>query len=275
MKGPTFVARFPCSRLWRGVELVGARRGGEKRADRHGRGESRCPGRGDCLGRHRQNVRGMSGRQPGVALAVAWQVIQIESASVQSGTSTIAVNATTATAVLGTPVDASRTFLVFSQNGGTAIGGDETLYRVTGEITNATTLTFRRATQTGAGNTQINVAWFAVRMTDGTSVQRNLCGPSGLVATMPATPAGCLTLAPAIVPTRSVAFISASGDAASGLPTADLDDTSWKSALAAGAITLTRSAGASNSSNATVAWQVVQFNDRPNLVDGDGREIFP
>jgi hypothetical protein len=45
--------------------------------------------------------------------------------------------------------------------------------------------------------------------------------------------------------------------------------------LAAGAITLTRAAGASNSSNATVAWQVLQFTDKPNLVDGDGREIFP
>lgn len=213
--------------------------------------------------------------ETGVALAVAWQVIQIESASVQSATTTIANNATTATAVLGTPVDVSRTFLVFSQNGGTALGGDETLYRVTGEITNATTLTFRRARQTGAANTQVNVAWFAVRMTDGTTVQRNLCGPSGTVATMPAVPAGCLTLAPAIVPTRSVAFISARADAASGTPTADLDDTSWKSALAAGAITLTRSAGASNSTSDTVAWQVVQFTDKPNLVDGDGREIFP
>jgi hypothetical protein len=32
---------------------------------------------------------------------------------------------------------------------------------------------------------------------------------------------------------------------------------------------------ATNSTNATVAWQVVQFNNQPNLVDGDGREIFP
>jgi len=210
--------------------------------------------------------------ETGVALAVAWQVIQIESASVQSGTTTIPAASAPATAVLGTPVDVSRTFLVFSQNGGTAIGGDEGLYRITGVITNATTLTFQRA-KAGAANTQINVAWFAVRMTDGTTVQRNLCGPSGNVSTMPAAPAGCLTLAPAIVPTRSVAFISARGDAASGSPTADLDDTSWKSALAAGAITLTRSAGASNSTSDTVAWQVVSSTTSPISLTGTGERF--
>jgi len=214
----------------------------------------------------------------GTAIAVAWQVIQIESAVVVNNIATIPVGATFVTAALNPPVDLSRTFLVFSRSGGNAAAanrGQEMRYQTTGVITNATTLTFTRAFQDGAAATQVDIVWFAVRMTDGTTVQRNLCGPSGLVSTMPAVPAGCLTLAPAIVTSRSVAFISASGDAASGTPTADLDDTSWQAALAAGAITLTRSAGASNSSNATVAWQVVQFTDKPNLVDGDGREIFP
>jgi len=214
----------------------------------------------------------------GTAIAVAWQVIQIESAVVVSNIATIPVGATFVTAALNPPVDLSRTFLVFSRSGGNAAAanrGQEMRYQTTGVITNATTLTFTRAFQDGAAATQVDIVWFAVRMTDGTTVQRNVCGPSGLVSTMPAVPAGCLTLAPAIVTNRSVAFISAMGDAASGTPTADLDDTSWQSALAAGAVTLTRAAGASNTSNATVAWQVVQFTDKPNLVDGDGREIFP
>jgi len=28
-------------------------------------------------------------------------------------------------------------------------------------------------------------------------------------------------------------------------------------------------------SNATVAWEVVQFANAPHVIDGDGREIFP
>jgi len=218
--------------------------------------------------------------ETGVALAVAWQVIQIESSLVQSGTTTIANNSATATAALAPPIDVDRTFVVFSLNGNTGIGGDETLYRVTGRITNATTLSFQRSRNPGGGNTQINITWFAVRMTDGTRVQRNVCGPSGTgagSATMPATPAGCLTLNnPVIVVNRSVAFISARGDdLGSTSLTADLDDSSWKSTLATNAITLTRSTGASLSENSNVAWEVVQFNNAPNVVDGDGREVFP
>jgi hypothetical protein len=88
-------------------------------------------------------------------------------------------------------------------------------------------------------------------------------------------PVGCLTIPTAITTSRSAPLISVMGDAASGTPTNDLDDTSWVAALAANSITLTRSTGASLTTNATVAWQVVQFTDKPNLVDGDGREIYP
>jgi hypothetical protein len=216
----------------------------------------------------------------GTAIAVAWQVIQIESAVVQSNTAIILENDTFVTAALNPPVDPSRTFLVFSRSGGAAVAGEEQRYQTTGVITDATTLTFTRQFADGNPDTQVDIVWFAVRMTDGTTVQRNLCGPSGTGAgseTMNAVPAGCLDLAPAIVTNRSVAFISTQVDpiGTGGPPTADLDDTSWQAALAPGAITLTRSANASNSTDADVAWQVVQFTDKPNRVDGDGREIFP
>jgi hypothetical protein len=129
-------------------------------------------------------------------------------------------------------------------------------------------------------------------MTDGTTVQRNLCGPSGGgsgctgacgggggggggggSAIMPAVPVGCLTIPTAITTSRSAPLISVMGDAASGTPTTNLDDTSWLAALAANSITLTRSTGASLTSNATVAWQVVQFANAPNTIDR--WEIFP
>src|SRR6266568_3770031 len=181
------------------------------------------------------------------ATSIAWQVIQIESAAVQSGLATIAQNATTATATLSPAVDTTRTFLVFTRSAGTAVQGVERYYQATGEITNATTLTFTRAFQNNTNNTQVNAAWFAVRMN--------------------------ATLAPAIVTNRSIPIISVSGDAASNKDT-NLDDTSWNAAFTTTTnLQFTRVAG--NSSNATVAWQAVQFNNAPNLVDGDGREAFP
>jgi hypothetical protein len=79
----------------------------------------------------------------------------------------------------------------------------------------------------------------------------------------------------AVVINRSVPFISVRGDPATGSFQTDLDDTSWRAALTTTTnLRLTRAAGATTT-NATVAWQVVQFNNQPNLVDGDGREIFP
>jgi ethanolamine utilization microcompartment shell protein EutL len=209
------------------------------------------------------------------AINVAWQVVQIASSAVQSGTATIAVTATTVTAALNPPVDLARTFLVFSRSGGSSSSGVEVLYQTTGEITNATTLTFTRAIGFNFPNLQVDIAWFAVRMTDGTTVQRGLQGPSGIggaSATMNAP------LATAVVINRSVPFISVRGDPATGSFQTDLDDTSWRAALNTTTnLRLTRASGApgNNITNATVAWQVVQFNNQPNLVDGDGREIFP
>jgi hypothetical protein len=208
----------------------------------------------------------------GTATSIAWQVIQVDSAFVQSGTVTIARNQTVATVTLtaANAVDTTRTFLVFTQSGGTAVNGIERYYQTTGEITNSTTLTFTRAFQDNTNNTQVNVAWFAVRMIDGTTVQRGLAGPSGATgATGTTTMNAALT---AIDTNRSVPIISVRGDAASNANT-NLDDTSWKAALTTTTnLQLTRVAR--NNSNATVAWQVVQFANTPNLVDGDGREIF-
>ena len=211
------------------------------------------------------------------AINVAWQVIQIASAAVQSGTATIAINALTATAALNPPVDLTRTFLVFTRSGGSGTLGVESWYQTTGAITNATTLTFSRAYQnSGFANTQVDIAWFAVRMTDGSTVQRGLQGPSGTGA---ASATMNVALPSAVVTTRSVPFISVMGDPVPANPFSNLDDTSWRAALTTTTnLRLTRSnvlPATNNTSNATVAWQVVQFNNQPNLVDGDGREIFP
>jgi hypothetical protein len=204
------------------------------------------------------------------ALAVAWQVVQIESAAVQRGTATIAQAATSATVTLSPAVDTTRTFLVFTSDGGTAVAGVESRYLTRGEITNATTLTFTRALNQNVANGQVNIAWFAVRMTDGTTVQR------GTNTTTTPSPGATMNVGLAIVPARSVPIISVSGDPGS---TADdaLDDNSWAADItsAPNNLRLANSAFAQGNVNTTVAWQVIQFSNTPNLVDGDGREIFP
>lgn len=215
----------------------------------------------------------------GTAVKVAWQVIQIDSAAVQSGTTTIAINSRVATVALNTlvnpPVDPSRTFLVFSRSAWLPIAasaGEERRYQVTGQITAPNTITFTRAYQNNLPNTQVDIVWYAVRMTDGTLVQNNVCGPSGTgaaSATMPAVPAGCLIIPTTIATNRSIALLSARGDDLGGASNQDLDDTSWRSTLApaGNAIVLNQSAGANFATSATVAWQVVQFNNTTNTID--------
>ena len=79
----------------------------------------------------------------------------------------------------------------------------------------------------------------------------------------------------AIVTNRSVPIISMRGDAAR-TSNNDFDDTSWAAAITSTTnVQVTKSASASLASNATVAWEVVQFANAPNPIDGDGREIFP
>lgn len=196
------------------------------------------------------------------APSIAWQVVQIESALVQSGSTTITGSQTAATATLTNAVDTSRTFVVFSARGGTNIDGVERFYRTTGVLTNATTLTFTRAFQDGDAGRQVDIAWFAVRMTDGTTVQRGTSGPSGTGAGSATLNA---TLGTAIDTARSIPLISVRGDAASGVNTA-LDDTSWKARLTS-ATNLELTRVAANSTNATLSWEVIQFAVSPNLVD--------
>ena len=215
--------------------------------------------------------------ESGTALAVAWQVIQNNSAAVQpasgTGSGSIILTATSATAALSPAVNLGTTFLVFSKRAGGAIAGDETQYQVRGEITNGTTATFFRARQTGLANTGTNHGWSTVQMNDGSTVQRGTATPAGTGNTVN------VALSPAIVPSRSLPIISVSGDAASLTPTGDLDDDSWTAAFTSCTPTctnlqLTRGGGQGSSTNATIAWFVVQFaTSGGSLIDK--QEIFP
>src|SRR6185436_16619473 len=77
------------------------------------------------------NLR-LTRNQSGNPIAVAWQVVQIESASVQKGFLNMPQGNLTVTGTLSPPVDTARTFLVFTANGGASVNGVESRYRTTG-----------------------------------------------------------------------------------------------------------------------------------------------
>lgn len=183
--------------------------------------------------------------ETGIAMTVAWQVVQMEGASVQRNVTTINAGAASATATISS-VDTTKSFLVMSRRGAGASNGIEAEYQVRGELTNTTTLTFTRGTTTNS----VDIAWEVVSLSDGSTVQKNT---TSTAATTDATLNATLSLA--IDTLRTVPFISASG--ASGTSTASLDETSWTASLTTTTNLQFQRTG--TGTNGSVAWFVVQF----------------
>lgn len=190
----------------------------------------------------------------GIAATVAWQVVTYDGASVQRGTATIAINATTATATLGTAVDTSKSFILMSRSGGTAIAGIEGQYQTTARFTttgpSVTGLTFTRAAQNNTANRQVDISWQVVALSDGSTVQTGTTTSAGTTATMSTTGLPSMDL------TRTVPFFTASG----GSATSDtrLDETSWTVVLTNTSIAFTR--GVSSAIVSSADWFAVSFN---------------
>jgi hypothetical protein len=189
---------------------------------------------------------------------VAWQVIQMQDATVQSGTTAI-TNNNTFVSVPITAVDTSKTFVVFTRRAENGINGREGRYQVRGELTNATTLTFTRA-----GNSDdVDIAWFAVTLNDGTTVQR------GTTTLANNNNTANVALAPAIVPNRSFPIFSVSGGTNNN--NNYLDDTSITADLTSTTNLRLERDSNSDSGTATVAWFVVNLGS-PRI---DWQEIIP
>jgi len=188
---------------------------------------------------------------------VAWQVIQMQDATVQAGLTTINNNWTTATATIAA-VDTTKTFLVFSRRADRNTAGREEDYQIRGELTNATTLTFTRVDN----DNDMDIAWYVVTLNDGTTVQR------GTTTLANNTNTEDVTLAPAIVPNRSFPIISVSGGVNNS---GYLDDTSITADLTSTTnLRLERDSNADRG-NTTVAWFVVNLGS-PRI---DWQEIIP
>ena len=185
--------------------------------------------------------------ETGFTVTVAWQVIQMDDASVQRGLVDIAGGSASNTQAI-TSVATGSSFLVFSRRGATTAAGIEANYQVRGQITSATQLTFTRTGTTGA----TNISWEVVTMSDGTAVQR---GTSSTAAVTDTTLNA--TLSPAIDTTTTIPWISAS--VTSGPTTdQDLDASSW-SATFSTTTNLQLQRIFTNDAQGQVAWQVISF----------------
>ncbi|MCB1144266.1 MAG: hypothetical protein KDK54_18585 [Leptospiraceae bacterium] len=103
--------------------------------------------------------------ETGIALDVEWQVIQLDSASVQKGTSTISAGSTTTTASI-TALDLSKSFLIFNHKAGN-VAGCEADFMTRGRFSANNQLTFNRS---GTGDS-ITISWFAIEISRGATVQ--------------------------------------------------------------------------------------------------------
>lgn len=189
----------------------------------------------------------LSRNATGTALSVAWQVIQMQGASVQRGLTTIGSGSASATASISS-VNTATSFLVMSRRADASAGGDESVFQVRGELTNSTTLTFTRLNATTTWS--VDIAWEVVSMSDGTSVQK------GTTST-PTTSTTTLNAAiSAINTSRTVPLISVSGGVSGRTDT--LGSTSFTAAFSS-TTNLQLQRLLDRNANATVAWFVVQF----------------
>jgi len=180
-----------------------------------------------------------------MAVAVSWQVIEMDRASVQSNIVTME-GANSVTGSLSPSVNTDKTFIVYSRALDTGSGGVEGEYQARAELTNDSTVTFTRV----GNNTShiLNIAWFAVEMTDDTRVQR---GTTNVSVT---TDVIADTAISGVNSGNTSVFLSASGG---GAATANLDETSWSPVLTGSANLRLWRAGTGTAGD--IAWFVVEW----------------
>ena len=185
----------------------------------------------------------LSRNETGTVVDAYWQVIQIDSAVVQRGLTTIGAGASSATVAISS-VDTTKSFLVLSARAAAAVSGVESRYMVRGRITSPIQLTFDRIDTT----ISVQIAWEVVSLNDGSLVR------SGSVVVPAANPSQS-AIFPSVDTTRSISLISLSGGA--GTATANLDETAFTHRLTSDtSLTFTR-AGTGTAAN--LGWFVIQF----------------
>lgn len=189
----------------------------------------------------------LSRNETGTAVDAYWQVIQMDSAVVKRGLTTIGAGASSATAVISS-VDTTKSFLVLSARAAAAVAGIESQYMVRGRLTSPTQITFNRIDTLNS----VQIAWEVVTLNDGSLVR------SGSAVVPAANPSQSAIFA-SVDTTRSISFISVNGGT-SGSSTR-LDETAFTHRLT-NDTTLSFTRGGTGTA-ANIGWFVVQFV--PNL----------
>lgn len=211
----------------------------------------------------------------GRTLNVAWQVVTYEGAFVQRGTSCIggagatpacptaagATNGRTNRITLGTGVDTTKSFILFTRQTGTAVGGVEGEHMVRAEFlstgASVTGVQFARSSTATANNHHVGISWEVVSLSDGTTVQTSGAAPAALASGTTAISPNLSTL---VDTTRTLAFFSVSGGVAGS--TGSLDDLGTTATIAGSdgtaqsEIRFTRN---TSSDGTSIAWFAVSF----------------
>jgi len=210
----------------------------------------------------------------GTTVTARWQVVTMEGATVQRGTTCIggsgatpscptasgATNGTTNRVTLGTGVDTTKTFILMTSKGGASIGGVEGEYRARAEFlstgASVTGVQFVRTTNATATGHTVDIAYEVVSLSDGSVVQSSGTSPTTITTTNPSATAN---LATAVDTTRTVLFFSNSaGDGNSGR----FDDTALTGVVNGSNgtnSTLTFTRGSTTSFTNSIAWFTVSF----------------
>ncbi len=208
----------------------------------------------------------------GVTVSVAWQVVTMEGASVQRGTSCIGGNTNCTTnaggtsgtsnrITLGTAVDTTKSFILANWRGGTSIGGVEGEYNVRTEFlstgASVTGVQFVRARNSTTGNHQVDIAYEVISLSDGSTVQTSGTSPTAMAVNTGSVNVTLTT----VDTTRTAVFYSTSGGDNNATRTPDttvvIALTGSNGGAASSRLTLNR---ATNTNLATsTAWFAVSF----------------
>ena len=212
----------------------------------------------------------------GTTVTVNWQVVTMEGATVQRGTSCIggsaatpacptasgATNGANNRVTLSTGVDTSKSFILVTGKAGSSVAGVEGEYRFRGEFlstgSSVTGVQFVRTQTVTTSNHQVDIAYEVVSLSDGSTVQTSGTSPSTITGT---TASATATLGTAVDTTRTVLFFSNSaGDSGSATRFDDTALTGVVNGSNGTNSTLTFTRGSTTSIGTdSIAWFAVSF----------------
>jgi hypothetical protein len=182
----------------------------------------------------------------GMDIIVEWQTIQLDGARVQYGETTLTSGNTQVDVPLSIAYS-NNAFILNTSAGDSNVNGVETDYYLQSNYLNSTNLRFSRI----GNSNSVSIAWFAIQMIDGTTVQ------SGTTAITSSSASATATLS-SVNTGKTMILTSAKIGIGSGTSSADQDSGTFSSFFVnAATIQFDRFAGDINAGE--ISWYTVQF----------------